>query len=178
MHPDFSRRPTTISAERELQHTPARVYAFLAHLQNHWRLGGRSLRVCELDADCRGGWIAVAAPLHVRRTARTFLTVAQRPHRLGGVAEVGSRTRADVHWIIEPLPDGARVAIEATIYSTSVIDRSLLLLGGKWWLRRAFRRTLRALVQALDAEHRPAATTIECRRRRGVTRDPALLLSQ
>lgn len=135
---------------REVDHAPRRVYAFLARLDNHWHLGGRALRVATLDETGRGGRILVATPLGVRRTAHTAVTAAHEPHRLCGVARVGRSTRAYVQWSVEPTTRGARVALESTIYRTGVVDRSLLALGGRWWLRRAFRRTLAALADALD----------------------------
>ena len=143
----------TISAVLEIQHPPARVYRFLARLGNHWHLGGRALRLSTLDADGRGGRILLAAPLGLRRSARTVLTTAHEPHRLGGVAHVGRDTRARVQWTIEPTLHGARVALESTICSVGLVDRSLLALGGRWWLRRAFRRTLDALAGALDRRY-------------------------
>jgi hypothetical protein len=150
----------TIGAVRDVHHTPARVYAFLARLDNHWHLGGRALRVATLDEDGRGGRIVVTAPLGLRRTARTAVTTAHEPHRLGGIAHVGRNTRAHVQWSIERTPRGARVALESTICSIGAIDRLSLVLGGRWWLRRAFRRTLDALANALDC-HYPHALTSE-----------------
>lgn len=150
----------TISATREVHHRPARVYAFLARLENHRHLGGRALRVLTLDRDGRGGRIRVATPVGLRRTAHTAITTASNPHRLGGVARVGQSTRAQVHWTIEPAPQGARVVLESTIRRTGLVDRLLLALGGRWWLRRAFGRTLRTLAHALDRQYasEPLAT--------------------
>jgi hypothetical protein len=148
----------TIRAMREVHHTRARVYAFLERLDNHRHLGGRALRLSTLDQDGRGGRILVTAPLGLRRTARTAVTTAHEPHCLGGIAHVGRNTRAHVQWSIEPTPRGARVALESTICSIGALDRLLLFLGGRWWLRRAFRRTLDALANALD-RHYPHALT-------------------
>jgi hypothetical protein len=41
--------------------------------------------------------------------------------------------------------------LESTISSAGIIDRSLLAIGGRWWLRRAFRRALEGLAEAVDA---------------------------
>src|SRR6478609_8162219 len=103
---------STISAVREVHHAPARTYAFLAQLENHWRLGGRALRLSRLDDDGRGGCIMVVAPLGLRRTARTTVTGGDELHRFSGVAHVGRKTRAHVVWRVEPTERGARVALE------------------------------------------------------------------
>ena len=150
--PDRSER-RTIGAVREVRHAPGRVYGFLAHLDNHWHLGGRALRVATLDEGRRGGRILLATPLGVRRTARTAVTAAHEPDRLAGVARVGRNTRAYVQWTVEPIAGGARVALESTIYRTGLLDRLLLALGGRWWLGRAFRRTLAGLADALDRRY-------------------------
>jgi hypothetical protein len=146
---------STISAVCEVHHSPARVYAFLARLDNHWHLGGRALRLSTLDANGRGGRILLGTALGLRRSARTAVTTALEPHRLCGVAHVGRNTRAHVQRSIEPTPHGARVALESTICSVGLVDRALLALGGRWWLRRAFRRTLDALAGALDRRYNP-----------------------
>jgi hypothetical protein len=147
---------STVTAVLDVSHPPLHVYSFLARLENHWRLGGRRLRVAELDRDGRGGQIVIAGPFGLRRTARTTLTVTRRPHHLGGVAHVGPRTSARVQWTIEPVPDGARVALQSTIHRIGLADRALLALGGRWWLRRAFRHTLAALAAALDGQRLPS----------------------
>jgi hypothetical protein len=155
----------TISAVLELQHTSAQVYAFISRLDNHRHLAGRSLRVLWLDEDGRGGRIVVAAPFGLRRTARTAVTAADEPHRLAGVAHAGRNTRAHVQWSIGTTERGAQVALAATFHSAGALDRSLLALGGRWWLRRAFRRTLETLANKLDDLHDPhggAASEHDC----------------
>jgi hypothetical protein len=146
---------TQVFTHTEVHHAPSQVYAFLARLENHRQLGGRDLRVSTLDANGRGGRVLISAPLGVRRTARTAVTTAREPRRFGGVARIGRNTHARVQWSIEPIPSGALVGLESTICSAGVIDRLLLALGGRWWLRRAFRRTLDALAHALDRQCSP-----------------------
>jgi Polyketide cyclase / dehydrase and lipid transport len=145
----------SISAIREVPDTPERVYGFLSRLDNHAQLTGRELRLAALDADERGGRVVVAGPLGLRRTARTKVTTELEPHRFGGVATVGRRTRARVQWSIDPSLGGARVVLESTIASRGVVDGLLLALGGRWWLRRGFRRALDSLAEAV--EEAPAA---------------------
>jgi Polyketide cyclase / dehydrase and lipid transport len=143
--------PVTITATHDVPDSPERVYGFLARLDNHWKLGGRELRLEALDADRRGGRVVLAGPLGLRRTARTTVTTEVAPHRFGGVATVGRRTSARVTWHIDTAPCGARVALESTVTSRGPLDRVLLALGGRWWLRRGLRRALDGLAAALPA---------------------------
>jgi Polyketide cyclase / dehydrase and lipid transport len=147
----------TISAVHEVHHTPARVWAFLERLDNHRHLNSRALRVSLIDEDGHGGRIVVATPLGLRRAARTAVTSAHEPNRLAGVVHVGRKTRAHVEWRIESTERGTRVALESMIYSTGVLDRTLLRVGGRWWLRRVFHRTLELLASALDSAYEPGA---------------------
>jgi hypothetical protein len=142
-------RRHSIHAVRDVPHQATVVYEFLAHLDNHWRLGGRSLRIARLDADRRGARILMTAPLGLRRTARTTVTNAQAPYRLSGIARVGRYTRADVGWSIDPTPRGAKVTLHASVGRAGAVDRALLVLGGRWWIRRAFDQALEALADAL-----------------------------
>jgi hypothetical protein len=132
----------------------------VAHLDNHWHLSDRFLRLEGLNDERRGGRIVIAGPLGVRRTAHTTVTTEHEQHQFGGVAAVGHRTRALAHWRIEPTPHGARVVLESTIASVGALDRLLLVLGGRWWLRRGFARVLARLAETLDVSHAtPARTT-------------------
>jgi hypothetical protein len=138
----------TVSASRVVPHAPERVYAFVARLDNHWRLSDPGLRLAAVDE--QGGVIVIGGPFGLRRTARTTVTTAHEPHRFGGVARVGQRTSAHAQWRIEPDSDGTRVALESTIARTGALDRILLTLGGRWWLRRSFTRVLGRLALALE----------------------------
>lgn len=138
-----------ITAWRHVPDVPERVYAFLAHLDNHWYLGHPQLRLQAVDGDRRGGRIIVSGPLGVRRTARTLVTTAERPVRFGGIATT-RRTNAQVVWSIEAAGEGSRVTLESTVLRLGAVDRVLLSLGGRWWLRRAFAQVLDRLATALD----------------------------
>ncbi|MGH2745382.1 MAG: SRPBCC family protein [Thermoleophilaceae bacterium] len=153
------RSPLTVSAVREVPHTPERVYAFVAHMDNHWHLSDRRLRLQGLNDERRGGRIVIAGPLGLRRTAHTTVTTEHEPHQFGGTAAVGHRTRAHADWRIEPTRHGARVVLESTIASVGTLDRLLLALGGRWWLRRGFARVLARLADTLDVSHPTPART-------------------
>jgi len=140
-----------VRAETLVGAAPERIYGFLAELDNHSVLGDRYLRVERLSRERDGGVIRVGAPFGVRRTASTTVTTAIAPRRFGGTAAVGARTRAHACWEIETNERGARVALEATVCSTGILDRLLLAVGGRWWLRRRFRLTLARLAAVLEA---------------------------
>jgi hypothetical protein len=136
---------TVVGAERVVAYAPSTVYAYLARLANHYQLGDRYLRLASIDVDQRGGQIVIGSPVGIRRTASTKVTTAFAPERLGGTASVGRRTRADVVWTIEPAGDHSRVTLRATVLSAGPVDRALIALGGRWWLRRRFRAALTRL---------------------------------
>jgi hypothetical protein len=141
---------TSVSAERVVAHPPERIYAFLAELDNHWRLGDAYLRLESLRDDGRGARIGIRTPWGLRRTAHTEVTTAVAPHRFGGTAATGPGTSAHVCWTIEPRGRGALVGLEARVLAASVVDRLLLAFGGRWWLRRRFAHAVSRLGRALD----------------------------
>jgi hypothetical protein len=142
--------PVTVTAIRMISHPPERVYAFVADIENHWRLSDRCLRLEGLNRKPSGGRIIIAGPLGVRRTVHTTVTTEHEPHRFGGVATIGHRTRAVAHWDIELTQQGTRVVLESRACSLGTLDRILLALGGRWWLRREYRRVLARLAEILD----------------------------
>jgi hypothetical protein len=142
-------RQSTIRAQRLAAEHPERVYAFVAALENHWRLGDRYLRLLRVSPDGRRGRIRIGTPFGISRTATTSVTTERAPRRFGGTATVGARTRADAYWTIEPSAEGARVTLEATVCDAGALDRVLLAAGGRWWLRRRLQSVLVRLEAAL-----------------------------
>ena len=141
----------TVRAELLLAAAPEVVFTFLANLRNHRRMSDRYLRLTRLFPDQQGAWIVIGAPLGLRRTARTVLTSACAPAWLVGTAAVGRRTSALVRWSIERRGECSRVALTATVLDAGRLDRLLLALGGRWWLRRRFECALARLAQAFGA---------------------------
>lgn len=141
-----------LSAERLVRQPPEHVYDFLAKLENHWRLDDRHLRLVSLDDDGRGGRIVISGPLGLRRAAQVSLQETEPHRRVTGSAAIGRRTEARVSWTIEPHEEGARVHLEAVVLSTGTLDRLMLTLGGRWWLRRRFVIVLEHLAEALEAQ--------------------------
>lgn len=142
----------TLSAERALRQLPEQVYAFLAELENHWRLDDRLLRLERINHGDLGSRIVIGGPLGLRRTARIRLTEAEPPRRVVGAAQVGRRTRARVTWTITPRAAGSHVRVEAVVLRAGTLDRLLLAAGGRWWMRRRFQRALVQLARALEGE--------------------------
>jgi hypothetical protein len=140
----------SMAARRLVPHSAEHVYAFIARLENHWHLNDRYLRLEHLSADRRAGRIAIRSPLGLRRTARTNVTTAHEPVRFGGTAAIGRQTTARVHWNITPHEHGATVTLEATVLAAAPLDRLLLTLGGRRWLRRRFHHVLDRLANTLE----------------------------
>lgn len=137
-------------AHRVVAHPPDHVYAFLASLDNHWHLAGRHLRLEHVSPEEGAGRITIVAPLGLTRTARTQVTTRRRPTAFGGTATVGRSTTARVTWNIESHEHGAHVALQATLLAAAPVDRILLALGGRRWLRRRFESALGRLAEELD----------------------------
>jgi hypothetical protein len=146
-----------ICARRHLAAAPEAAYAFLADLDNHWRLIDRWAQIAGVSHDGLGATVRLRGPLGVRRTVRTRVLVASAPRELDGEARVGRRTVGRVHWSLTPEGDGTLVVLSATVPTASGVDRALLALGGRRWLRRRFAAALRQLAAEV-AE--PTAATV------------------
>jgi hypothetical protein len=124
---------------------PDEVFAFLADLANHWRVADRHVEVVSLNEAGDGGVVRLRGPLGIRRTVRTHVTASREPRLLLGVAEVGDGTRARVSWTLAGRMNQTRVRLAADVERATPLDRMLLTLGGRAWLRRMFRHTLAQL---------------------------------
>jgi hypothetical protein len=158
-----------IQATALVRAEPEVVFDFLSDLRNHWLLASRFVGVVTLDAadggPANGGTVRIRGPLGTRRTARTRV-IAAKPYRLMiGTAELAGGTRARVSWTLAGRLGSTRVRLAAEIERAGRLDRVLLALGGRWWLRRGFESTLRALGSQVggaggggaDAERSPEA---------------------
>lgn len=158
-------RPLVASA---LVPAPAEaVFGVLGVLENHWRLADRWVEVMSLDGGSAGrhlggGRVRMRGPLGVSRVADTRVCAVDPPRSIDGTAELRSGTRARVSWGLEPVAGGTRVRLGAVLERATTLDRLLLALGGRWWLRRRFRVTLTQLAALLEEQparsrHEPAA---------------------
>jgi uncharacterized protein YndB with AHSA1/START domain len=157
-----------IEAAALLPAPPEDVFAFLFDLRNHWRLADRFVDVLTLDGPeggrADGGRVRVRGPLGVRRTVVTRVVAARAPRLLIGTAELASGTRARVSWTIAGRLGSSRVRLAADVERARALDRLLLALGGRWWLRRLFASALERLGQELAADRGGAGGAPAARR--------------
>jgi uncharacterized protein YndB with AHSA1/START domain len=118
---------------------PEEVFEFLSDLANHWRLLDSQVDVQELDGTPPDrAVVRLRGPLGVRRTVRTHVTAARNPRLIIGVAELGDGTRARVSWTLAGRLGQTRVRLAAEVERADPLDRLLLALGGRVWLKRRF----------------------------------------
>jgi hypothetical protein len=147
-----------IAANGIVEAEPAAVFAFLSDLRNHWQLTGRWVRVLNLtgpDLGPTGGWVELRGPLGMRRRLKTTVIETEEPARIDGMAELGSRTRTRVSWVLAPQGQWrTAVRLEAQILSADRVDRVLLSVGAGRWLGARFQATLGQLSLLLAPQHR------------------------
>ena len=150
-----------IEARTSVSHAPERVFEFLSDLRNHWRLEDAFVELGGLEGDeghgPTGGRIRIRGPLGLSREARTRVLDASPPEpaasgALAGRADLGA-TIGRVGWAIDPRANGGSdVRLWAEVERASPLDRVLLGLGGRRWLRRIFTRSLANLARAIDEQ--------------------------
>ena len=147
-----------IAAATQVPASPEDIYSLLADLREHWRLAGPWVKPLELGTD--GGVVRLRGPLGLFRTARTRVVYAEAPRLLAGEADLG-RTRAAVSWRLQPGDEGTWVILRADVLAVGPLDRALLLLGGRRWMRARFRGILRRLARhAARTSHEPAPVPV------------------
>jgi hypothetical protein len=163
------RRISILSADSVVDAPPASVFAFLADGDNHWLLNGPKVRLVELEEPVRGhiaGVVVIHGPAGIRRRARTRVLIARDPSLLSGVAELGDSTTALISWSLHPRGSaGTAVVLSAAVSSAGLLDRILLIAGGKRWIRRMFAETLERLGRsvgpaAVDAARAAVRTAV------------------
>jgi hypothetical protein len=98
--------------------------------------------VVELNGDKDGATVQIRGPLGLRRTAQTHVTASPSPRLMIGTAQLGDGTRASVSWTLAGRMNQTRVRLAANVENASPLDRVLLALGGRIWMRRVFRDAL------------------------------------
>ena len=148
------------------------VFDFLSDLRNHWRVTDRFVEVRSLGASdgvrTDSGRVRVRGPFGLGRTATTRVVASRPPRLMIGTAEIGPRTRARVSWTLAGRLGSTRVRLVAEIEDASPLDRLLLALGGRWWLRRRFASTLDHLAREMGSRSRAAEPGGRAARRVGV----------
>jgi hypothetical protein len=160
---DVSAPRGAIAASAALPAPVMDVFRFLARLENHWRLADRWIEVVSLEvppgappgASADRGRVRIRGPLGIRRTARTTVVGAEPPLAMHGTAEVGGTTKAAISWSFADRGELTEVRLEAEIERSAALDRLLLAVGGRMWLRRRFRSVLVNLL-AVFADAVPA----------------------
>jgi uncharacterized protein YndB with AHSA1/START domain len=134
---------------------PEDVFEFLSDLANHWRLVDRLVEVVSVEGDPPNrAVVRLRGPMGLRRTVRTRVTAARAPRLLIGVAEMGEagETRALISWTLGGRLGQTRVRLAAEVEQATALDRALLALGGRVWLRRRFAFGLERLAERFAAE--------------------------
>jgi uncharacterized protein YndB with AHSA1/START domain len=139
---DEAALPADIEAAALIPAPPDEVFEFLCDLHNHWRLADRHVKVVSLDGDGDGGVVRMQGPLGLHRTAHTHVTATRKPRLIIGTAELEGGTRARVSWTLAGRMSQTRVRLAANVEHAAPLDRLLLALGGRIWMRRMFRHTL------------------------------------
>jgi uncharacterized protein YndB with AHSA1/START domain len=152
----------TVTAERTVEAPREQIFEFLSDLDRHWLLGGRFVRVVELDGPegaRNGGVVRLRGPLGLSRKVRTRVLETEMPSRMTGSAEIGASTAATVSWALTPIGDGeTHVVLRAEVVRAGRLDRVLLALGGLRWLERMFDSTLSTLAARFSrGRHEPVA---------------------
>jgi hypothetical protein len=152
-----------IEASTEVHASAAMVFEYLSGLDNHWRLADRWIEVLSLDrppvADPDDppdrGRVRMRGPLGLSRTAATRVLAADPPSSIAGSAAIGRGTIATVSWTLDDLGEVTRVRLAAELESASALDRVLLSLGGRRWLRRRFSAVLGRLARVFEEAREP-----------------------
>jgi polyketide cyclase/dehydrase/lipid transport protein len=134
-----------IAANALIDASPAAVFGFLADLENHCVLAGPRLRIVSLHGPRGardGGVMRIRGPLWLRRTATTRVVATTAAREIVGRAQIGRNTTARVRWLLQRHEGATAVCLSATVERAAIIDRLLLELGARRWLRRAFTRAL------------------------------------
>jgi uncharacterized protein YndB with AHSA1/START domain len=139
--------PQDVEAVALVPAPPEEVFAFLCDLKNHWLLTDHKIEVVQINGGNDGGVVRVQGPLGLSRTAHTRVTASREPRLLIGVAELEGGTRARVSWTLAGRMGQTRVRLAAEVEQARPLDRVLLALGGRAWMRRTFRRTLERLAE-------------------------------
>jgi carbon monoxide dehydrogenase subunit G len=149
-----ARDPNEIAASGYVAARPEVVFGFLCDLENHWLLADRFIEVVSLEAaeDGRrtGGHVRVRGPLGLGRTVETQVVEASPFRSLSGTAALSRGTLAVVRWTLTDERAGTRIELSARIERAGGVDRVLLALGGRRWMRQRFASIVTTLARRLE----------------------------
>ena len=101
-----------------------------------------------MSIDDDSGRVRIRGPLGLRRTARTAVADATPSHVMHGTAELSGGTLARVAWELAEDTGGTTVRLSAAVERAAPMDRLLLAVGGRAWMKRRFD----AILERLDEE--------------------------
>ena len=146
----------------EVAGRPDEVFGLLCDIRNHLALSCRALDLVEVSHDGRGrmlGVIDLRGPLGVRRRITTREVIRHSPAFIWGVAASSSGSLADVRWDVERVSDvRTRVSLSVLPVRVGLVDRGLLIVGGRLVLSGILRDTLRRLEALLPLDDLPGKT--------------------
>ena len=90
-------------------------------------------------------------PLGLERTATTRVVSTESPMAITGTADLSGGTRAVIRWSLAGDGGATRVELGARLERAGWLDRLLLALGGRMWIRRRFASILQTLAQRFPA---------------------------
>jgi hypothetical protein len=143
----------TIEVSRLVDASRDRIHAFLADVRFHSLLSDRGLQLIvatdSADGSRATGLIRVNPPGPVEETVSTVMTSRDGPSTVAGVALIRSRKVADIVWSLDVRGAATLVRLSATTGDLSARERVLLVVGGRWWIRRRFGKVLERLDRAV-----------------------------
>ncbi len=145
---------TTIVATGRVRAPRDRVFARLCDLDAHRGLAAPHIDVVELHGPRgarTGGDVELRGPAGIRLRATTAVRSATYPHELTGSAATDGGTTATLCWRLDDAGPETHVTGLMRVEPRRPLDRLLLALGGRVWLRRRLATAIRRLVPAREA---------------------------
>ncbi len=140
---------TTVLAEGRVPAPRERVFARLCDLDAHRGLAAPHIDVLALRGPRgarTGGDVELHGPLGIRLRATTTVRSAAYPRELRGSAATEGGTTATLCWRLEDAGAATRVTALLSVEPRRPLDRLLLALGGRTWLRRRLATAIRRLI--------------------------------
>ena len=146
----------TIEVSRLIGVRRPEVHALLADVEAHALLSVRGLQlVAAADAPSSPhGLIRVNPPGPLKRTVSTVMSHRDNPSTIAGTARIGRRRVADIVWSLDSRGSDTLVLLSARTRKLSRVEHVVLVLGGRWWIRRRFRKVLERLDNSLSRGER------------------------
>jgi hypothetical protein len=146
-----------IAASGWIDAAPEAAFALLDDLADHWRLIDRWTEIVDVAPDGCSATVRLRGPLGLRRTAYTRVLASESPRALEGEARVGRATVGRVRWWLAEDGGGTCVDLQADIVAAGRLDRALLAVGARRWLRARFAEALARLADEAAAGRVEAA---------------------